>query len=175
MIKKILIMLLFTCAFVFTKAQVNLVRNAGFEQYNPCPLDFDEVKFAYYWSCLDSNYNPEDSVPATGYCAPDYVNECSTSPNTSVPINVHFSHYPHSGNGMMQQVMYNSYSGTGIGALNQRDYLQGHLYHSLIAGQSYCVTIYVIMEDGSGYAVNHIGAYLDDGSVDTASNCGLPQ
>jgi len=44
-----------------------------------------------------------------------------------------------------------------------------------LPGQSYCVTFYVVQEYGSSYNINHIGAYLDDGTIDTTHNFGLPQ
>lgn len=45
---------------------------------------------------------------------------------------------------------------------------------SLIAGKSYCVAFYISLADGSQYAINHIGAYLDNGIIDTTRSCGLP-
>jgi hypothetical protein len=50
-----------------------------------------------------------------------------------------------------------------------RDYLQGHLNTFLVAGQSYCVTFFVVLENSSIYALNHIGAYFDDGTIDTTN------
>ena len=56
-----------------------------------------------------------------------------------------------------------------------RDYMQAHLYHTLAAGQSYCVTYYANLANQSGYATNNIDAYLDDGTIDTAGYyCGVP-
>ena len=61
---------------------------------------------------------------------------------------------------------------------NNRDYLQGRLSSSLILGKSYCITFYLNFEGNmsSCFAVGPIGAYLDNGSIDTAVNtCGNPQ
>ncbi len=49
------------------------------------------------------------------------------------------------------------------------------LLHPLIQGQSYCVTFFVTLGQAFDYAVNHIGAYLDSGIIDTTKNCGSPQ
>jgi hypothetical protein len=57
----------------------------------------------------------------------------------------------------------------------RRDYLQGRLKQNLIAGQLYCITFYVALEQMSGYFVNNMGAYFDDGSIDTTTLCGMPQ
>ena len=62
-------------------------------------------------------------------------------------------------------MFYDYYWGPSVGV----DYLQGHLYHHLIAGQSYCVTFYVVLERHTGYAINHIAAYLDNGTIDTTT------
>jgi len=42
---------------------------------------------------------------------------------------------------------------------------------SLIAGQTYCVTFYVVRFTYGGYANNNIGAYLDNGSIDSTNEC----
>ena len=74
----------------------------------------------------------------------------------------------------MHVYMYDNDTPVGPG-LYKRDYLMGRLYTPLTAGQSYCVTFYVVKSNNAGYAINHIGAYLDDGSIDTTSHCGWPQ
>jgi hypothetical protein len=51
------------------------------------------------------------------------------------------------------------------------NYLQGNLYHALTVGQSYCVSFYVLMDSGTNAAMNNIGAYLDNGTIDTATYC----
>ena len=46
-----------------------------------------------------------------------------------------------------------------------RDYTLGKLYTHLQAGQNYCITFYISLAQMSQYATNHMGAYLDDGSI----------
>jgi Secretion system C-terminal sorting domain len=73
-------------------------------------------------------------------------------------------------------VMY--YDTTGGGIPYFRDYTQGHLYKPLTAGKTYCVSFYTTVEQRSEFAINNIGAYFDDGSIDTAkdsANCAIPQ
>jgi len=166
------------------QAQVNYVLNPSFEQYWKCPDNYDEIRFANYWSSadtIDTIYSPSfyDTLQNAN-CSPDYCNTCSSNSCCSVPNSDRFSRYPRTGNGMAQVVMYfdNSYPFPG-----QRDYLRGRFSNPLTAGKHYCVTFYVSFEGPdafapSCYAVNHIGAYLDDGSIDvdmdTGSTCGLP-
>ena len=60
----------------------------------------------------------------------------------------------------------------------RRAYTQGKLFTSLITGKNYCITFYVVLAQYSRYAVNDIGAYLDDGSIDAgqdSAGCALPQ
>jgi len=75
-------------------------------------------------------------------------------------------------------VMIETYFDNSYAESYQRDYLQGHFYRPLTAGVSYCVTFYVILEQLSQYANNHIGAYIDDGSIDIgqdSAGCASPQ
>ncbi len=181
--KQIIQTLMFICAVVFqSKAQVNYVLNPSFEQYNSCPATLDEIQFANHWTGIDTiTWLPGDPIipSAFPYCLPEFCNVCSSNTECcSVPYNKRFFQYPRSGNGMAQEVMYfdESYS-----VENRRDYLQGKLISHLNPGESYCVTFYVNFEGNvaflpSGYAVDHIGAYLDDGSIDldTGSHCGQP-
>jgi hypothetical protein len=167
--KKILtILLLFTCSF--SKAQVNMVRNGSFERHDTCPNDLDEVKYALGWMSLDSTWSPPDWAHSV-WGVPEYCNVCAgASSSCGAPASGLFYQYPRTGNGMIQVQMYHD------GHSEQdRDYLQGHLGRTLTAGQSYCVTFYVVQEDGSSININNIGAYLDDGSIDTTLNPGFVQ
>ena len=166
MINKFLIIILFTCACGISQAQVNLVKNPSFEQYSICPNDDEQVSYSNYWSGIDSSWVFFTSPDPR--CNPEYYNTCSTSAGVSIPGNPYFYHYPRTGNAMMGVVFYDD--GTVYHELIAF-YLQGRLYSTLVAGQSYCVTFYVVRYTYMGYANNNIGAYLDDGSIDTASVC----
>ncbi len=72
---------------------------------------------------------------------------------------------------MAQVQMYNS----DLSSTYQRDYLQGRLNATLVAGKQYCITLYVTEEQNSVYAIDHIGAYLDNGLIDTTTRCGMPE
>ena len=168
----IAIILLFTCAK--SMAQVNLILNPSFEQYSNCPGVWDEISYAYSWMSLDSSWGPPDWAhdPAG---VPDLCHICADSiGHVGVPNNFAFYHYPRTGNGMAQVQMFYDYESDTTN-INWRDYLQGHLKTVLIPEQSYCVTFYVALEQASYYAINHIGAYFDDGTIDTTHNYGLPQ
>jgi hypothetical protein len=77
---------------------------------------------------------------------------------------------------MVQANMYFDESYTGEPAT--RNYTQGKLSTLLISGVSYCVTFYVTLCQISQYANDHIGAYLDNGSIDAgqdSAGCAQPQ
>ena len=162
-----LMMLLFTCASL--KAQVNLVKNPGLEQYNHCPDGIDEIKYADFWMSLDSSWSPPDwSHEPDG--VPEYLNICYSGSGGGVPSNGFYYNYPHTGNGMAEVTSYNNPDFS----TSARDYLQGHLVNTLTVGQSYCVTFYAALEQGSQYANNNIGAYFDNGTIDTTISYGRP-
>lgn len=65
---------------------------------------------------------------------------------------------------------------TDVSIALKRDYLQGRLKAQLVAGKQYCVQFYTVLANRfSAYAINNVGAYLDDGSIDTTTRCGEPQ
>jgi len=168
---------MFTCAFIpQIKAQVNYVLNPSFEQYSKCPHFLDQIQYALHWAPIDSTGNP-DSLLTQPLCAPDYCNTCAISGDVSVPLSTTFFQYPRTGNGMVQIRVLLNPAGP-IGLPDVRDYLQGTLYKPLTAGKNYCVTFYVNLAEISSYAIDKIGAYIDDGSIDIgqdSAGCANPQ
>ena len=170
---KYIITILISLIFINAKAQINKVKNPGFEKYNQCPNTVDDIKFSDYWMSLDSVWSLPDWVNEP-FGVPEYCNICAgTNAFSGVPINQNFNHYPRTGNGMAQVQMF--FDEVDTSEYYRRDYLQGHLYAPLISGQSYCVTFYTVMEKASVYAINKIGAYFDDGTIDTTHQYGMPQ
>ncbi len=158
------------------KAQINLVVNPSFEYYTMCPDNFEGAKYAFPWTSLDTLWAPPDWAHAWGI--PDYCNVCSvypTYPNSSVPLNGYFYHYPRTGAGMMQVNMFCEERLITGGPQQFRDYLQSRLSKQLISGKTYLVTFYVSSEGVSFYSCNNIGAYFDDGTIDTTHNPGWTQ
>jgi Secretion system C-terminal sorting domain len=181
----IALLLLFTCSLSY--GQVNLVKNPSFEKrfHNFCWNNPQTIKIAEYWSGIDTQFidtlHPIDTFHIIGnyFCTPDYCSSCDDSLGSmyGVPLNGMGFQYAHTGNAYASMVMYRdtSFTDSVTSRYWRRDYLMGRLYHPLIAGQSYCVTFYVSLANLFGhFIINNIGAYLDDGSIDTVSNCGLP-
>ena len=162
--------ILFTCPYAW--GQVNLVRNPSFESYIQCPTEFDQIRYANYWNDIDTTA----IYPYGPACSADYCNICATTNGAiGIPFAQFYNHYPRTGNGMMEMQVYfdNSYA-----EIYQRDYVQGKFWYNLVSGVNYCITFYVTLGQGSQYAINHLGAYIDDGSIDAGQDsvhCARPQ
>ena len=175
MMKKIIIFICASFLSLTGRAQVNLVLNPSFEEQTVCPDLYDEAKYAY-WTGLDTVWSPPDWAHAV-FGVPDYCHVCTSFLGVAVPGDHtgYFYHYPRTGNGMMQVNMFYDETVVTGGPQQFRDYLQGRLSKTLINGNTYIVTFYVSSENASYYSVNHIGAYLDNGTIDTTHNPGWTQ
>ncbi len=125
--------LLILCLFfaVFSaKAQVNLVPNPSFEQFDTCPEFSGLTRYATGWTM---NVN-----------SADYFNSCGVNQlPVSTPTNAWGSQYPHHGNGY-----FGFYS---FGQLNPsaKEFFGRSLSSALVVGQTYFVTFYVSLADGN--------------------------
>ena len=162
---KFLLAILFTCASLVSVAQTNFVKNGDFERYDTCPYQWDQLTLSKYWgAAVDSDFVGPG----------EYHNACSNSfgdASTDVPNNTIFYQNAHSGNGLIGLHLY--YDKTSPSPppglpFNYRDYAQVKLYKKLILGKTYCVSFWVNKTETSSYAHNKIGAYLDDGSINSA-------
>jgi len=164
-------LILFTCAS--TQAQVNLVLNPSLEKYDTCPSRYDDIRYAQQWTSLDTAWIHGWTGGHGTFGVPEYCHECAGGDlECGVPLSSWYNHYPRTGKGMSQVQTY--YFGSFEGP-QHRDYLQGHLESRLTAGKSYCVSFYVTQTQASLFAHDHIGAYLDDGTIDTTTQPGMPQ
>ena len=183
MIRKIIVFVILTCVSATANAQTNLVRNGGFEQFRFCPYEIDQIGFANYWSGLDSNWNFRDSnYSSFTWCLPEYCNVCDkgnypvgVAAVVGVPLSGWYYKWPRSGNGFAQERILDNDS-VSHELSDRRDYLQGRFYSPLISGLMYCVTFYASIEQGSDYAIQNIGAYIDNGAIDNtdSAECQMP-
>ena len=162
--------ILFICSMLYFQvghAQINYVLNGSFEQYSRCPDYLDQIRLANYWDAIDTNYTgwwPDTTFVNRQEQYPEYINSCATCCAASAPRNANFFQYPRTGKGMVRQVMMHDKSDT-LFRNGSTNYLQGKLYDHLIAGQSYCVTFFVVQVNSNRISINKIGAYLDDRSI----------
>ena len=163
--KTFLSLLIICCAFASTKAQVNFVKNGDFERYDTCPYQIDQLTLAKFW------HPPFDS--AFAYPG-EYNNACANvdwDHSCHVPENTAFYQNAHSGDGLVGLTLY--YDKTSPpppveAPFNFRDYAQVRLYKNLSASKSYCVSFWVVKTESYCYAHNKIGAYLDNGAINSA-------
>ncbi len=162
--KKYITLLFFVFLSLIGSAQINLVQNPQFEIYDTCPNNFDEVTYCQGWTSLDSSWRaPDWGHDLDG--VPEYVNTCSAGAGGSYTYGCTAYQNPRNGNAMMQLMMFNTLP---LSASDyQRDYLQGHLVKTLSVGHKYNVFFYSLRTFMSGQAVNQIGAYFDNGTIDT--------
>ena len=165
------------CCFFYSSAhcQLNLVYNPSFEDTTECPSNYQQIFLTRHWSGVDSNWNADSIAYGTrsNLWTPCLEHTCANGPSSiaGCPDNRYFYQYPRTGSAMVECAWYTS---SNITCFSEFSYLQGRLIHPLSIGKSYCVTFYVNMENGSGFAVNNIGAYFDDGSIDTVTGSPHP-
>lgn len=165
--KQLIGLLLFTCASASAFAQVNFVKNPSFEDTVKCIDEINQIGRAKYWTCaVDTVGEP--------YYAPEYYNAACgpVSLYLSVPENVRFYQYPHTGSAIVAGGLYYDKTPPPVPGLssNWRDYFQGRLHRNLDAGKTYCVSFWVNMAEVSGYAQDKIGAYLDNSNINKAGS-----
>lgn len=135
------------------KAQVNLVPNPSFEEYDSCPRFLDDFS-AKDW------FNPT-------IASPDYYNGCNTF-NSGVPMNELGNQYARTGiayTGIIQS--YNE------SPTSYREYIQCKLKNELKPNKEYQVAFYVSLADSSIRACDNIGAYFSETSVFSLDNTNL--
>lgn len=124
--------------------------NSSFEDYSSCPTNVAQVDRAVPW------IDPTNSTP-------DYFHSCNTGV-VNVPDNMAGSQLAQDGQAYV-----------GIGAYvstwsNFRDYVQAPLLDTMIAGKSYCVSLWISLADTSKYCADKIGALFSN----TAVTCNPP-
>ena len=128
------------------KAQINLIPNSSFEQYDTCPNMDGQISYAIGWE----NYGQ----------SPDYFDTCSTNPDFSVPLNW---------GGYQQASTGNAYAGFGTymtrmwtSGFSLREFIGGQLSSTLSIGTKYYVSFKVSLSLSNqilaNCACNHIGA-----------------
>jgi gliding motility-associated-like protein len=125
-------------------AQLNLVPNGSFEEYDTCPDNYSQIEKCTYWYAATLGTS-------------DYYNTCADPLSyVSVPANLMGNQNTYDGNGYVgifvlyadSQVMYNNY----------REYVQTKLTSNLIHNQEYYLEFYVCRGEKIGFSIDRIGA-----------------
>lgn len=151
--KAVLLAFGFLCLNFNLKAQVNYVLNPSFEQVDSCPVYLRYIK-AINWDTLvnGGGYNPDVMTPC-------YANPLA-SIDLGVPLNFSGANYqqPRTGSNYHNFLLY------GFSTSKITDYLQGK-FNKPLKQKNYCVTYYVNLSNNSKYAIDKIGAVIDNGQI----------
>ena len=131
----------------------NLVPNSDMESYVCCPTA------TFQYNCIATWTNPNTA-------SPEYFNACGSG-GGDVPSNSAGNQNAHSGNGYVGMII-------GWSASDYREYCQIQLSSVLTAGQTYSVSYWVSLADGSQYSTNRFEAYLSPTLVNNGSTNVLP-
>ncbi len=130
-------------------AQLNLVPNGSFEEYDTCPTTYTtpsnpQIQLCKHW------YAPTEGTS-------DYLNTCADPLSyPSVPANLMGYQYPYDGNGYVGILAL--YADSQVINNNYREYVQTKLTSNLIPNQEYYLEFYVCRGEKNGFAIDRIGA-----------------
>jgi OOP family OmpA-OmpF porin len=128
-------------------AQVNLVMNGDFEEFQTCPQDF--VKGRVPFVCHDWT--------SANQGTPDYFNRCNKA-IVGVPENFAGVRNTFSGNGYAGIVCF-------VKGLNFKEYLQGRLSEPLQKDKKYIFSFHVSWGIESTFMISEIGVKLSDSLI----------
>lgn len=143
----------------------NLVVNPSFEITNTNCANFGGEGFR---TDLDPSWdNANSNIPGDSCSSPDLFSACNTifggAPGpTFMPDATSFGigwQYSRTGTRHAGAILYSAPFGFGD---QYREYIQGHTSSPLVAGQTYCVSFYVSLSDGSPHAVSNIDVYFSN-------------
>ena len=145
---------------IILKAQVNIVTNASFENYEYCPTQF----FERFENILDNGW-------FSSLGSPDYFNPCSGIWERQVPINSSGNQNAHSGNGYIG--FYLDYIAHSIPAnpyplyyYNQLREISGiKLKYKLTKDSIYTIGFYVSLADTFAFSIKNWGCMFSKDSL----------
>lgn len=142
----------------FISAQ-NLVINPSFENTaNGCsgfPIPVEGFSDLNDWDNANSN------APGDSCSSPDLFSTCNSGMTAllGVPSNALGWQNARTGNKYAGIINYSAPFGIND---EYREYIQGHTTAPLTAGQTYCVSMYVSLANGSPWACNNMGIYFSN-------------
>lgn len=156
------LLVIFLFLSLFFRAQVNYVGNPSFEVFNigSCPPTSNCIADLKYWNSIDSLQKT-----AAGFT----YNTCY--PNVPLALGVTYQ-WPKSGNGWIRLQAY--CTSVTCTYTNSRLYPKNRLLTSLTAGNTYCVKMFVNLQNTAPYAIDMLQVLLADATIDTIKYCRLP-
>lgn len=139
--------------------------NGSFENpTSPCPAGISTLSNATGWT--DPYINPP--TPGDTCSTSDLFNSCGIAGIVGVPNNLAGTEPAHTGDGYAGILVYEVIPilGTDDG---WREYVQNQLTAPLVAGQDYCLSVWVSLADQSTYAISNFGVAFTNTQI--AINC----
>lgn len=157
-LKQILFTLLLIISLRDSFAQVNFVNNPSFENFKPSgPSCVDK---AYYWSAIDS----------TKICWGGELRSITLG-NAPWMLGVGYS-MPHSGKSFIRSTQF--CTPLSCTPNMERTYPKNRLRDTLTASKTYCVKMFVSLQDITPYAIQELQLFMADPTIDTIKYCMMP-
>lgn len=125
------------------KAQLNLVPNGSFEEYDTCPTGVSVIGDYQLEHCNGWTH--------ANNATPDYYNRCAVY-DVSIPNSPLGYQQPKEGNAYMGLIAFPDTC--------WREYIKTKLLHPLLEGVEYYLEFYVNVSNSSRYGINTIGAFF---------------
>ena len=145
-------------------AQINFVQNSSFEDLDTCPYKANQIYFAKNWDTLQNGGGA------------DLFSKCTAITQLSSPLNAVGYEFPRSGISYIEMGLFCQCQLHFSRPL--RDYARVKLNGKLTFGETYCTTFYICLTERANLAIDNIGAYFDNGNLQTCYYCpaiALPQ
>lgn len=153
-----LLLLLMALNLGFLSAQ-NLVINPSFESTaNGCagfPFPVEGFSDLNDWDNANSN------TPGDSCSSPDLFSTCNTGLTAILGVPSNALGYQNAKTGNKYAGIINYSAPFGLND-EYREYIQGHTTTPLVAGQTYCVSMFVSLANGSPWACNNMGVYFSN-------------
>lgn len=137
----------------------NLVINPSFENtVNGCtgfPFPVEGFTDLNDWDNANSN------APGDSCSSPDLFSTCNTGITNILGVPGNALGYQNARTGDKYAGIINYSAPFGFND-QYREYIQGHTASALVAGQTYCVSMYVSLADDSPWACNNMGIYFSN-------------
>jgi gliding motility-associated-like protein len=137
----------------------NLVINPSFENTaNGCagfPFPVEGFSDLNDWDNANSN------APGDSCSSPDLFSTCNTGITNILGVPGNALGYQNARTGNKYAGIINYSAPFGIND-QYREYIQGHTTSALVAGQTYCVSMFVSLADDSPWACNNMGIYFSN-------------
>lgn len=169
------LILLFSTCFLSLKAQ-NLVLNPSFENTISCPMGISELPKANNWDDLNTNVGGDSCSSPDLYAGCSWTIGGANSPAALLGYQNSRTGTHHAGMIVESRPPIISSCPPASGSVdNYREYIGGELSTPLVAGQSYCVQMYVNMATKSGWGISKLGFYFYNSATPIAKDfCASP-